>query len=350
MCPRWRRGAVRKRSSLNSPIVLGRSRPPGQRPGTVALNRCRPVPGGSPRAPAVVAHARLAVLGPGDDPRPARGPSRSSHATRCGPPDARQVGERLVEIGGPVGIDADQRAADPPERETSPDDYAGEPHPADRGLEQPIRGSWLQLERFAVGCEQADRLHVAAERSRRAVVLAVDVAGDGAADAHVLGSRHDRHDPAVRHHLVEQLTERDARLRGHDAMLGVKLGVLELAELDHEPPRELSGIPVTAAHAPRNCPDARVALPGDDRRAQLLEPPRTQQADRDRRATTPAGDRRRARLWRPWRPVAAPACQPAAWTPSANSTSHANPAICSRRSASSRSSGASPSPARTRAP
>ena len=56
-----------------------------------------------------------------------------------------------------------------------------------------------------------------AEGAGDVVVLAVDVVGDGAADADELRAGRRRQEPAVRHGEVEDLSQRRARLAADDA-------------------------------------------------------------------------------------------------------------------------------------
>ena len=76
-------------------------------------------------------------------------------------------------------------------------DHAGQPHAADRRLEQPRIARRRAVMEAAVGAQQLERLDMAAERAAAVMVLAVHVIGDGAAKRHELGARHDLREEAV---------------------------------------------------------------------------------------------------------------------------------------------------------
>ena len=97
--------------------------------------------------------------------------------------------------------------------------------------------------------QQPERQHMAAERARGAVVLAVDVAGDRAADGHVLGTRHDRHDPA-RAGSAARAARRVSRppAPGHVPRSASSSIALEPGGVEHEAAAQLGRVAVAAPH------------------------------------------------------------------------------------------------------
>ena len=94
---------------------------------------------------------------------------------------------------------ATQRGAQRPRARASPrTHHAGEAHPAERRVEQLGVGLGRDLAAAAAGVHSASAVNVPREAAVAVVVLAVDVAGDGAADRQVAGPGHHRQRQPVR--------------------------------------------------------------------------------------------------------------------------------------------------------
>jgi hypothetical protein len=206
-----------------------------------------------------------------------------------------QGGQGAVEIADAVGVDRHERAAHRGQLDLCPQNDSGQAHAAERGLEQGIPR--LQRVLFARGREQPDRQDVASERPRRAVVLAVDVAGDRAADRHVLGPGDDRDHPPGRHQPGQQLADRHAGRRGENPGLGLELKVPQRNRLEYEAIGQLGGVAVAPAHAARQ--RSVPAAPGfqqTERGRERVGAIGAQAPDGGTRAAAPASHT--CRLWR----------------------------------------------------
>ena len=121
--------------------------------------------------------------------------------------------DRLVEARGDVAVGDEVGGLRRGHRDRGAQDDSGEPVAADRRPEQlgvvAVRG---QVADLAVGGQQLHRPHVVAEAARAVVVLAVDVAGDRAADGDLAGARQHGHPQAERQCRPHQLVEVHARV------------------------------------------------------------------------------------------------------------------------------------------
>ena len=187
------------------------------------------------------------MLGPRDDSSDGTSAQQVEPCHAVSAARARERRERRVQGVDPVRIDRDQRAAHGTQPDPRRDDHAGQAHPADRRLEYAIGRPGEQLNELGRGGQQRDRLDVAAERPRHAVVLAMDVACDRAADGDVLRPRHDRNHPPRGHEHVQQVADRRTRVCGDDPMFGVELEPPQLCGIEHESARQLGGVAVTAS-------------------------------------------------------------------------------------------------------
>ncbi len=167
------------------------------------------------------------------------------------PPGRLERRERIIHRADPVCVDRQRRPPNWHEPDPGVDDDAGQAHAPERRLERTVDRTRLELDEFAIGPEQRDRLDVRSERPRRAVVLAVDVARDGPADGHMLCAWHDRDHPAGGSDHAQELADCDAGLRGDRPAVVVELDSLQRGGLDHETTGDLRGVTVAASHAAR---------------------------------------------------------------------------------------------------
>ncbi len=193
--------------------------------------------------------------------------------------------ERLVERLEAIGVDRDQSAVDPLQRNPSPDDHAGQPHAADRRVEELAVLLGGQHEHVAGGGQQADFEHLRSKRPRGAVVLAMHVCGDRPADRHVLGPGHDRERPAGRRQGAQQLAERRAGLGRQHSLLAVELERSQSRHVEHRPEPKLGGIAIAAPHPAR---DQALAGGLGDHVSQLAGAPRCDERHRRAGPAAPA--------------------------------------------------------------
>jgi hypothetical protein len=98
------------------------------------------------------------------------------------------------------------------------------------------------------------RLDVVAEGTFAMVVLAVDVAGDGAADGDEASAGCDRHEEAARHDHAQQVIHADAGGHGDGGPLRVEHRLVSSTQLaQHQPAGVLRGVAVAAAEAAHQC-------------------------------------------------------------------------------------------------
>ena len=130
--------------------------------------------------------------------------------------------EELRQVPDDEGLGVDGRGDDGAKAERSPQDEAGEPQPAHRGLEEVAVLPERAGEPLPVGAKQLERLHVRTERPVPVVVLAVDVVRDGAADRDLLRAGHHRQEEPARDDEPEDLAQRDPRLAGEEPPLRIE--------------------------------------------------------------------------------------------------------------------------------
>ena len=190
------RGARRKRSSLKAPDrSSGAAAPPGQPRGHRARAPRRSARAARPRrgsAPACAARVTIPRTGPRAEqvePRDAvrRRRARSSSA------------ERVVERSSTRSVSTDSSGLAPARAGSAPT-RSRRSAPCRRASPRTARRSSPASSSSTSprGGQQPERVDVAAERPGGAVVLAVDIAGDRAADGDVLGAGDDGHHPARR--------------------------------------------------------------------------------------------------------------------------------------------------------
>jgi hypothetical protein len=194
----------------------------------------------------------LGVVTAGDDAAPEAGAGREAvdprHRVPVGGVAGLEVGHAGVEVGRPPAVDHHARRRDRPHPQRRLDDDACEAEPAGGGPERVVVRR--ELEPAPVGQVEHHRLDVVAEAAVVVVVLAVDVAGDGAAHGDVARARGDRHEEAERHEGPHQRVEADP---GGDGDLGAghvdQPDGVEPRAVDDGAARRLGGVPVAAAEA-----------------------------------------------------------------------------------------------------
>ena len=124
------------------------------------------------------------------------------------------LGHHVVERVEPVRVDRDAARLDREQPERDLEHEAGEAHAADGGPEQLRIAIGSDVDDGRVGQHHPDVGDVVAERSVEVVVLAVDVARDGAADRHVAGTRRDGDEEPEWDEDPQQVVEADAGADG----------------------------------------------------------------------------------------------------------------------------------------
>ena len=114
------------------------------------------------------------------------------------------------------------------------------------------RCGWAQLGDGAIGEQQRHPLHVIAERSLDVMILAVDVAGDCAADGDEARAGGDRHEEAAGHEHAQQIVDAHAGANGDLSTRFVEHRVGRIAgEAKHDATAVLRGIAVRPPEATR---------------------------------------------------------------------------------------------------
>ena len=134
-------------------------------------------------------------------------------------------------------------------RDDGPQHDAGQPVAADGGPEQlGLLAVRSQVADLPVGRQQIHRHHVVAEAARAVVVLAVDVAGDRAADGDLPGAGEHRNPQSERQRRLHQLVEADARVHFGQAGVGVdRVDLVQRRHVDHQPAAVLGVVAVGTA-------------------------------------------------------------------------------------------------------
>ena len=120
--------------------------------------------------------------------------------------DAVELNPLVVDLAADDGLESKLR----------PRDHAREAEAADRRRVHVRVFSRRAAQARAVGADELELRHVAAEGAGDVMVLAVDVVRDRAAERDVLRAGRDRQKEAARNGEVENLRERDAGLGGED--------------------------------------------------------------------------------------------------------------------------------------
>jgi hypothetical protein len=156
--------------------------------------------------------------------------------------------EELIEVLDADGLHLDVRVVDARELQLAGQDETRQAHAAHGGPEQ--LGLFVRAagDHAAVGDEQLDPADVVAEAAVDVMVLAVDVAGDGAPDRHELRAGHHRREEPARHEGVQDLLEGDPGLTAQPARLGVEVEhAVEAAGENDAAIAQQRGVAVTAA-------------------------------------------------------------------------------------------------------
>jgi hypothetical protein len=130
----------------------------------------------------------------------------------------RREREELVHAVEPDRLGIEHRAREGAQPELRPRDEAREAQPADGRREKIGIARRRALHARTVRTQQLEGAHVASERSRAMVVLAVDVVGDRAADRDAARARSHGQEPSGGHDGVEKPLDRGARFAPHDAV------------------------------------------------------------------------------------------------------------------------------------
>jgi hypothetical protein len=131
--------------------------------------------------------------------------------------------EQCIEVGQPLRVDEAAAGLDRQQPQRDLGDDAGQAHTADRRPPQVGLGVGGDRPRSTVGGDDRQVDQMVAERSVAMVVLAMDVAGHGAADGDEAGPRGHGHEEAAGDDVAHQLVEADAGADTDDARLAVEV-------------------------------------------------------------------------------------------------------------------------------
>ena len=131
-------------------------------------------------------------------------------------------------------------------------DDAGQSHAANGGGEQGGRGDGVDAANIAVGSQQVEPLHMIAKTAGAVMVLAMDVGGDGAANADPAGAGDDGQAEAARHEQPVDLGQARARLADQHATCSIEIQQpIEPRHVDDAAAFDLRRIAIGAAEATR---------------------------------------------------------------------------------------------------
>ena len=153
-------------------------------------------------------------------------------------------------FGHALGVDRHVRGVDRLQLQRRLGDDPGEPHPAGRCRED-IRIRVGPDRQHAV--RRSDELHLLDVVAERTVAeLAVDVGGDGPADGHEPGARHDHREPSEGYQRAQQQVEAHTGLDRAPTFLHVEReDAIHVGEAQHFTAGVLRGVAVAAAEATR---------------------------------------------------------------------------------------------------
>ncbi len=188
-------------------------------------------------------------------------PGRRVREVAAGP---GEPGQRLVQVGRPLGHHRHPRGGDGPEREGGGEDDPGQPQSARRRGEE--IGPGQHRADGAVGGQQLQGAHVPGERAGGGVVEAVQVGADGTADGDVPGGRGDREEPAQRQQHLHQAVQAHPGVADDRAGGGVdRVDAVQSGHVDHRTARVLRRVPVRPAQPAGDDPARPAARHGDRR-------------------------------------------------------------------------------------
>ena len=161
--------------------------------------------------------------------------------------------EQAVEIRHPLREHQTPTRFDRQQPHGRLDDDAGQAHPADRRPpQQRVRGSGDRAT-SSVRQQHRHRIDVSSERAIGMMVLAVDVAGDGAADGDEPCARRHRHEEPSGHDVAQQFVEADSGADIDRARVGIEQDRPRGEPYDR-PAAVLGGIAVGPPHPPSDDP------------------------------------------------------------------------------------------------
>ena len=126
----------------------------------------------------------------------------------------------------------DGRAGDAPQIDGGIDDDAGQAHAAAGGVEQRAVLGARTVPHRAIGLQQTQRVHMLAKGAVEMMILAVHIAGDGAAHADETSAWHHGQEPATGREAMQDGVETDTGSAGQQTGVGVeRKQVIQLAGL-----------------------------------------------------------------------------------------------------------------------
>ncbi len=175
-------------------------------------------------------------------------------------------GDGLVEVLGDVAVGDEIRRLRGRHLDGGPQDDPGQAVAPDGGPEQlGVLAVGSEVRICAVGHEQVHRADVIAEAARAVMVLAVDVAGNRAADGDLAGARQHRNPQPERQRRLHQLVQADAGVDIDQPGVGAdRVDAVQLGHVDHQAAAILRVVAVgTAQPACDNASTSRVSHSGD---------------------------------------------------------------------------------------